>query len=281
MASTSFKYHDEEERIDDAHTYALIFDSIILYKDGETFEEGYERKRRELNKLLEAAPIVFRLRMDSLFEFEMRHIEHVNMTMDEINAKKYGCGEKETSTHDHTKNMYYFFIQCGRYTIFSAPKDEELGKKLKELIPLGFDVECDKIAKMHTRSEKHHPEFEYELEACALSDKDVLETAVDRTSRSTYANKGSVNVAEVIGKYMPKFKYHSESRSAYYEKCVIQFKTIVEDKYRLLEEASLDQKLYKTWCKTGNVPIQKLFRNVGHSYTEQISLPLVWQQRRP
>ena len=263
MASTSFKYQDEEYRINDAHTCAVIFDSITLYHDGETFEEAYERKRRELDELLEAAPSMFRDRKDSLFEMELRHINHMIMTMNKVNEKKYGCGVKETSIHDHTKNMYYFFMTCGKYSIFSAPKDKQLWNKLKDLIPGGFDVECDKIVKMHTRSEKHHPEFEYELDACAISDEDIVEMCVDRMSRNIYANNGSIDMDQIFKFFMPKFKYHNESRSAYFQKCAIELRPIVEDTYRLLEEASLDQKLYRTWCKTGNVPIQKLFRNVG------------------
>ena len=96
------------------------------------------------------------------------------------------------SVHDWSKDEAYIFctLMHFRYNI-------------KDLVSQYTQPEIDR----HLRTEKHHPEFEFQdhITEPALTDDDILETGIDRLSRCLQFNRGNLKFDQIL-KFKPVFR---------------------------------------------------------------------------
>ena len=171
-----------------------------------------EFRNAGLIEFLHRSTPAFRDKMTDIAGNEEFHRKLVKVAMRELGITN--------STHDWTKDWYYFYISSSKYD-FGITPDEVLNR------------EYTRVVHRHYFMEPHHPQWEaYHNASC--SPIDILEMACDRCSRNIWANKGKINMEDMKTRFLPTFTFDHARKLEEYKENVVKAAPVVTKCYNEL-----------------------------------------------
>ena len=119
------------------------------------------------------------------------------------------------STHDHSKDEWFYMVAVGRFTLLYV---DLLGEAFKTVVQDHYKVEA------------HHPEHENFPENPDCSDADILDMSVDRLSRNLQFNNSEYNW-EQFNKFDPVFPRDGRRKLELYHKYTKEHAEITKKVY--------------------------------------------------